>query len=213
MRGHHYRVGLPRFRWSAAVALLAIMGALWLLDALLRGSLTDLFGCRPTALARQPWRAFTATFLHAGLFHILFNGLWLFMLGQMLEPELGGRRFVVLMLISGVGGNLSWAAFNWGLDRVAIGASGAVFGGMAAAAILVPHVRVYIWGVWPVKMRDLAIFFVLLETVLSFTTFQDGIAHMAHVGGAFVGLGYVLIDRYVRRPKPPPVSGLPPLDW
>lgn len=212
LRGHHYRVGLPRIRWSVATALIAIMGAVWLVDAVGGGWLRDRFGCLPPALPSQPWRLLTAVFLHGGLFHILFNGLWLFVLGQILEPELGGRRFLAIMLISGVAGNLCWAALNWNTLHTAIGASGAVFGGMAAAAYLAPHARLYVWGVLPVTMRNLAIFFVGLELVLSVTAYSDGIAHMAHIGGAVAGLAYVLIDRHVRRRRMPPI-GWPPVEW
>ena len=85
---------------------------------------------------------------------------------------------------------------------------------MAAAAYLAPQERLYIWGLLPVKMRDLAIVYVGLEIVLSLTGGGDGIAHMAHAGGAVVGLAYILIDRHARRPKPPPPSlRLPRIEW
>jgi membrane associated rhomboid family serine protease len=196
------------------MVLLAIMAVALFVDRVLMGGwLTVHFGCRPVLLTREPWRLLTAVFLHGGLMHLLFNGLWIFILGQIVEPRLGGPRFLALFLLSGIGGNLCWALLNWNNPLTeAIGASGAVFGGMAAAAYLAPYVQLYVWGLLPVKMRDLAIFYFILEVLLSFTSYSDGIAHMAHAGGAVVGFLYIVIDQRVRQRWRPPTSW-PPRGW
>jgi membrane associated rhomboid family serine protease len=81
----------------------------------------------------QYWRLITGGFLHAGLLHILFNMYLLWVLGQMLEPTLGSARFAALYFTA-----LLWGSFGALLvepGAVTVGASGAVFGLMGAAAV------------------------------------------------------------------------------
>jgi len=76
----------------------------------------------------QWWRLVTATFLHIGLMHIVFNGYALFVLGRPTEGLYGWGWFISMYLVSGVIGNvLSWqmGGFAGGLQA---GASGSIFG-------------------------------------------------------------------------------------
>jgi membrane associated rhomboid family serine protease len=80
------------------------------------------------------WRLVTSGFLHASLIHIGFNMYLLWILGQMLEPALGGPRFAAVYFVSLLGGALG--ALLLSDPRTAtVGASGAVFGLMGAAFI------------------------------------------------------------------------------
>jgi membrane associated rhomboid family serine protease len=83
--------------------------------------------------AHEYWRLVTGGFLHAGLLHIGFNMYLLYLLGQLLEPQLGSLRFAVLYLASLLAG--SFGALLLSPDAVTVGASGAVFGLMGAAFV------------------------------------------------------------------------------
>lgn len=79
----------------------------------------------------QWWRLFTAQFLHIGIMHIASNAIMVWYMGQYVEPILGHWRFLLLYLLSGVGGNLLTLAF--GSDQtLSAGASTALFGLMGA---------------------------------------------------------------------------------
>jgi membrane associated rhomboid family serine protease len=80
------------------------------------------------------WRLVTAGFLHAGFFHLLFNMFALYILGSMLEPAIGRLRFGLIYFVALLCGSLgALIAQPHGLT---VGASGAIFGLMAAAAVV-----------------------------------------------------------------------------
>ncbi|MEN9699882.1 MAG: hypothetical protein RLZZ301_1080 [Bacteroidota bacterium] len=77
-----------------------------------------------------------------------------------------------------------------------VGASGAVFGILAAFAILFPNTEFRLYFAIPVKAKYLVTGYVLLEMYLSFASnVNDNIAHLAHVGGAIVGAILVVVWR------------------
>ncbi len=81
-----------------------------------------------------------------------------------------------------------------------LGASGAIFGIMAAFAILLPNTEFYIYGAIPVKAKYMVGGYFLLEVYLSFNgSGGDGIAHLAHVGGAIAGAILLFIWRKTDR--------------
>jgi membrane associated rhomboid family serine protease len=135
----------------------------------------------PLALQR-PWTLVTYMFLHAGLGHLFFNMIGLFFFGPRLENRLGGRGFVWLYFLSGLGG----AAFSllFARDAAVVGASGAVYGVLLGFAMYWPRERIYIWGILPVEAW-------LLASLLVFGSLYAGInpsassrtAHFAHLGG------------------------------
>jgi membrane associated rhomboid family serine protease len=90
-----------------------------------------LFG--PAVADGELWRLVTSGFLHAGLIHIGFNMYLLWILGQMLEPDLGSVRFAALYVTSLLFG--AFGALVLEPDALTVGASGAVFGLMGAAAV------------------------------------------------------------------------------
>lgn len=153
----------------AMFALTVFMPDLWLTLAL-----------RPRYVLQQPWTPVTYMFVHAGMWHLFFNMLSLYFFGPRVEQRLGSDRFIVLYLLSGLGG----AALSFFTPTAAIvGASGATFGVFLAFAMFWPHDRIMIWGVIPVEARVL----VLVTTMYSLwggTGSVGGqIAHWAHLGG------------------------------
>ncbi len=124
--------------------------------------------------------------------HILYNMLFLYFFGTMLEERLGGRRFLLTYVVSQIVGGLFFLApvlFGMQTHMPAIGASGAVFGVMVALATLYPRQTMYLIIV-PIQLKWLAIFFVGLEAYMALIGFKagsDGVAHLVHLGGAAYG--------------------------
>lgn len=99
------------------------------------GSVVVDFGLYGPAVADgEYYRLVTGAFLHAGIFHIGFNMLLLFLLGRMLEPALGTSRFVTLYFASLLAG--AFGALLLSPDSLTVGASGAVFGLIAAGFVI-----------------------------------------------------------------------------
>lgn len=130
------------------------------------------------------YRVITSGFLHFSVLHVGMNMLLLWQLGQLLEPALGRSRFTALYFISMVGG----AAGALLLEPNALtgGASGAVFGLMAAAAVGLQQ-----RGINP--MRTGIGTTLILNLVITFAI--PGISIGGHLGGALTGaaVGYVLL--------------------
>ncbi len=80
-----------------------------------------------------------------------------------------------------------------------VGASGAIFGVMAAFTILFPNTEFYLYFAIPVKAKYLVGAYFIYEVYMSFVAPNDGTAHLAHVGGAIVGAVLVLIWRRTDR--------------
>jgi len=147
----------------------------------------------PGLIPVRPWTVVTYMFLHADLWHLLFNMMGLYFFGPRLEGRLGTRRFMALYLVSGIAGALL-SVFT---PRAAIvGASGALFGVYYGFAHFWPRDRIFIWGVIPVEARVL----VIIMTVLALyggMTGGGGVAHLAHLGGFLGGFLYLrLSERY-----------------
>src|SRR5699024_10931039 len=102
----------------------------------------------------QPWRMVTYMFLHGGGFHLLFNMLWLWWLGRVVEETLGPRSFTVLFLGAGIGGAILDILFAQFLGiNLVIGASGAVYGIMVAFAMLYPTAPIMLLFLPPIQAR------------------------------------------------------------
>lgn len=144
----------------------------------------DLFAFSPGQIWVRPWGILTYMFLHAGLWHLLMNLLFVFFFGPPLESRWGSAVFIKFYLICGLGGVLLSFFFS---DSTIVGASAACYGMMLAFAMIWPNTNVYIWGLVPVKVKWLVIFLVALSFVSAIGPNRDGIAHLAHLGGAIAG--------------------------
>jgi membrane associated rhomboid family serine protease len=142
----------------------------------------------PALVLERPWTLVTYMFLHGGILHIVFNMLALYWFGGRVEERLGGRQFVTLYLISGIGG----ALLSFATPRVPIlGASGAIMGVMTAYAKYWPRQRFYIYGVLPVEAWLLVTIYVILDISGAGGLGGAGIAHFAHLGGFGTGFLYL----------------------
>ena len=143
----------------------------------------------------KPWTLLTYQFLHApGFGHIFFNMLALYFFGPRLEERLGAGNFLALYLGAGVFGAALSAVFT--PQALMVGASAAVYGVVAAFAVVWPFEKVYLWFVLPVPIWALAIFMVVFSLQSSVVGVNDGIAHFAHLGGLIFGGAYLKIWEY-----------------
>ncbi len=166
------------------ILLIANAGVFLLTLVVGRGAMFDLFAFSPGRLLERPWGMVTYMFLHAGLWHLLMNLLFIFFFGPRLEARWGSQLFLKFYLVCGLGGVLLSFAFS---DAAIVGASAACYGVMLAFAMMWPNQRVYVWALFPVKVKWLVGFLVALSFASAIGASQDGVAHLAHLGGAAVG--------------------------
>jgi membrane associated rhomboid family serine protease len=128
-------------------------------------------------------------FLHAGIWHLVFNMLALYFFGPRLESRLGSRQFLSLYFISGIMGAV--LSFLFSPNAAIVGASGAVFGVLLGFARYWPRERIYIWGVLPIEARTLVIIATLLSLYFGFSGGGGNVAHFGHLGGFLGGFLYL----------------------
>ena len=137
------------------------------------------------------WQLASYMFLHAGIGHILWNMLALWMFGADLEQSWGTKRFVQFYFFCGIGAGICVVLLNyilpWGNPMIpTIGSSGAIFGILLACAILFPDRPILFAFIIPMQMR----WFVLIVGVIAFlSSFQanSSVSAFAHLGGMLFG--------------------------
>jgi len=140
---------------------------------------------RPLIEQGDYWRLITAGFLHDGPLHLAFNMYVLYALGTMLEPAIGKLRFALIYFVSLLAG--SFGALLLEPAAPTVGASGAIFGLMGAAVVVMRH-----RGVNPME-SGLGLL-IGLNLLLTFTI--PNISIGGHIGGLLGGAltAYVLYD-------------------
>lgn len=146
-----------------------------------------------TLASGEVWRLLTPIFLHFGIFHVLFNSLWMWDLGRRLEYLMGAWQFLVFVIITGVASNLT--QFFWSGSPGFGGMSGVVYalvGFIAVRQRLVPHPLV---AVAPALIGFMLFWLVLcMSGVVDY--FIDGaVANAAHLGGLIAGAVYALATK------------------
>jgi membrane associated rhomboid family serine protease len=144
----------------------------------------------------QVWQLITYQFMHGNFSHILFNMFALWMFGMEIENLWGSKKFLYFYLSAGVVAGLLHLFLSpllGGGSAVTIGASGAVYGVLAAFALLFPNRYIFLYFFIPVKAKYLIAGMILLEFLLVDSA-GSGVAHLAHLGGALMGLIWILVD-------------------
>jgi membrane associated rhomboid family serine protease len=153
--------------------------------------LLDLNSSLP-AFIRAPWGLFTSIFTHEQFGHLLFNMLFLYFSGRFFEQYFSRKKLWLTYLFGGIcGGILELVANNLfpalqGTNVVILGASGSIMAIFTALAFYQPNLQVQLFGIFPIRIYFLALFF-LFKDLINIGT-DDQIAHFAHLGGALFGL-------------------------
>ena len=163
-------------RPTATFVLLGVIVAVYIGQLLTSGFLTQLFLYWPPLTAIEPWRMVTTMFVHStsSVFHILFNGYPLFILGTLVERLIGPNRFVTLFLFSGFGGSVLVSLLS--PTSAVVGASGAIFGLFGALFVIQRS-----FGGANVQL----LIVLGLNLVMGFIV--PGISWQAHIGGLITG--------------------------
>ena len=138
----------------------------------------------------------TSMFLHGNILHLGLNMFFLLLSGDVVERELGNFRFLGLYLACGVIAGLFHSYLNSASTIPAIGASGAIFGVLAALAILFPfRWLLKLFGFIPIPMPAILFVFItiLTETAYVASGVIENVAHTAHVGGFLAGVFLTLL--------------------
>ena len=138
----------------------------------------------------------TSMFLHADIIHLALNMFFLLLSGDAVERELGSSRFLALYIAFGVIAGLFHSYLNSASAIPTIGASGAIFGVLAALAILFPfRWMLKLFGFIPIPLPAILFVFItiLTETAYVSSGIIESVAHTAHVGGFLAGVFLTLL--------------------
>ena len=133
------------------------------------------------------WTLITAIYLHGGLLHIFFNMMWVRQLGPVVEELFGPYRLFVIFTVAGVVGFIASTMMG---SSLTLGASGSIFGLLAAAIVYGRRVGSDMFTRQYLQWAGMVFIFGLI---------MPGIDNWAH-GGGFVG-GYATAWLFSRTPN------------
>ena len=150
-----------------------------------------------SAFLVKPWTLITYFFMHEGFMHILFNMLFLYWFGIIIKEFLGGTKVVSLYVLGGIAGGLFYLLiynlipyFGDRVDAsVMMGASAGVYAVVVGAATLMPNYTIHLIFLGPVRIKYIAIFYVLMS--FAQTTGANAGGNLAHLGGAALGFFFI----------------------
>ncbi|MFM9887228.1 MAG: rhomboid family intramembrane serine protease [Burkholderiales bacterium] len=183
------------------LALLAINIAVFMLDMAGGGRILTPFALWPVGQGFDLWQLVTYGFIHAGIGHIAFNMIGVYMFGGELERLWGSNRYLVYYLVCVIAAAIAQVVFSMmtGSRSPTVGASGGVFGLLLAFAMMFPHRKMMlIFLPVPIPAWLFVTLYGLLELYMGVTGTQAGVAHFAHLGGM---VGGFLMMRAGRRPR------------
>lgn len=184
-------------------------------------SIEDLFALHDVhSVYFKPHQLVTYMFLHGGWDHLLFNMFALWMFGAILENYWGAKKFLIFYVACGLGAavlhlailyyqNAQLLQYFYSLDPLqqqeigarvyssvngaTLGASGSIFGCLAAFGYLFPNSLIYLYFFVPIKAKWFVLFYGAMELYLGVrNSAGDNVAHWAHLGGAVVGILMVM---------------------
>ena len=207
------RIGSSAAGLSITNVLIAICVGVYVIGVALSGAGSVIEGATEKVMVRlgaeqpflvasgQYWRLFTSIFLHFGILHLALNMYALFIIGNVVESELGRIRYLALFLVTGW---FSSAIAYWLTPplvavqgrltlQISAGASGAIFG--LFGVFLAYNYRRRHLAFYANRMRQM-LMLIVLNIVFTFAI--PGISWQAHVGGLVAGLiaGYAALDGF-----------------
>lgn len=155
------------------------------------------------------WQLITYQFLHADVGHILFNMIALWVFGGAVELRFGPGKFLVFYLVCGIASALfstlmgALGAYEpglpWEIIRM-VGASGSIYGVIAASAVLFPKARVML-AIPPVEMsvRTFALVVLAIACCYIFFNWDNAGGEAGHLGGMLMGFAIMLVRHLKQR--------------
>ena len=178
--------------------LIGVVGFLFGFDASAIISYVEL-PSSPWWFLHQPWTIVTYMFAHYDVLHILFNMLWLWWFGQLFLQFFSPRHLTGLYFVGGFGGGLLYMlaynllpAFAWH-DGLLLGASASIIAIVVATAVQAPNYRVMLLFFGSISIKWIAIVTIFLDFIG--VTADNAGGHISHIGGALVGLLFVVMLR------------------
>lgn len=171
------------------------------------------------------WQLVTYMFMHGGIMHIVMNMFMLWMFGVIVERVWGPKKFLIYYLVCGIGAGLcqelaqlatyyaeglsAYSGVNVGGQAVSmatylnlwttVGASGAIYAVLLAFGMLFPEERMFIIPIpIPLKAKWIVAGSIAIELFSALGTSNDGVAHLAHLGGML--FGFLLIKYWKKHP-------------
>ena len=148
-------------------------------------------------LLRRPWTLITYMFMHAGVWHLLGNMLWLYWFGRLFLYFFSSKHLRGLYVVGGLMGGLFFIV-SYNLFPVfagdlysatLVGASASVLAIAVATAVREPDYRINLMLIGPVRLKYFALFIVLFDILYVGGSNAGG--HLAHLGGALAGWWFV----------------------
>ncbi len=147
----------------------------------------------------KPWTIITYAFVHdlTGIFHILFNMLIFYWFGKLFIEYLGSDKLVALYVLGAIAGGISYLLVYNTIPFYQsqtpllgmVGASAAVYAVLVGTAVLLPDYTFFLMFLGPVKIKYIAIFYIVLSFLGSVGGNAGG--NVAHLGGALIGFVYI----------------------
>lgn len=197
-KGFGPSTGLPPVVKYLLIANLAVFFVSYVLDGNpVKGNfIYSWFGLVPHDVWRGAfWQPITYMFLHHGFAHLFFNMLLLWMFGSVLETVWGSREFLKYYLLTGVVPGVLNAIISSSSTVPIIGASGSIYGLLTAYGLLFPNSTIYIYFLFPIRVKYVVIFLGAMAFLMSVRTLSgeggNQIAHIVHLGGMVVGAIYL----------------------
>jgi membrane associated rhomboid family serine protease len=176
--------------------------------------------CRHGAVPNTlpPWETvLTAMFMHASIFHIGFNMLFLWIFGNNVEDAMGPLKYLAFYIVGGIAALALQIAIGPNSTVPTLGASGAIAAVLGGYLVLYPRARV-------LTLVIIILFFTVIElpavvmlgiwfaTQAVFAAVNltnpagggGGVAYFAHIGGFVFGLLTVRLLATRRTQVPPP---------
>ena len=201
--GVHYQFGPGGITPAVRAILIACIGV-FVISLALQDTVFEWLGLIPVAVTQdyRIWQPVTYIFVHAGIFHLAFNMLAVWMFGVELERLWGTRAFTKFFFICGIVAGLAtlgvallpidaaWRERTY--LGVTVGASGALYGILYAWARAFPYRTVLMFLIFPVQARWFVTIMIAIDfAIAAQTRLTSGAAHMAHFAGLLAAYIYL----------------------
>lgn len=191
---------------SYAVKMLLIANTAMFVAGIFAPAIPAVLGLHPQQVVTEfaVWQLVTYMFLHADVFHILFNMLSLWMFGVELEKTWGTRFFTKYYAVTGIGAGLITVGLSLlpGMERSfyanTIGASGAIYGLLLAYGLYFPNRPIYLYFLFQIPAKYFVMIVGAVAFLSSISAQAGGVSHAAHLGGLVVGYLYLRWPRLMK---------------